>query len=132
MANIVLEKVTKRFGHVTAVNQLSVEIATVSSSACWAPGAGKTTTLRLIVGLEHPDEGDIIIDGERANDVHPGKRDIAMMFQNLALYPDKTVFDNIAYPLRERKMPKEQIQTRVTAVPRSCTSTTCCSASRRN
>ena len=74
------------------------------------PGAGKTTTLRLIVGLERPDEGTIFIDGEAVNDVHPGKRDIAMMFQNLALYPDKTVFDNIAYPLRERKVPQDQIQ----------------------
>jgi multiple sugar transport system ATP-binding protein len=80
------------------------------------PGAGKTTTLRLIVGLERPDEGTVYIDGEPANDVHPGKRDIAMMFQNLALYPDKTVFDNIAYPLRERKMPKDEIRQRVTEV----------------
>ena len=83
------------------------------------PGAGKTTTLRLIVGLEQPDEGNIIIDGELANEIHPGQRDIAMMFQNLALYPDKTVFDNIAYPLRERKLPKDEIQTRVTAVAKS-------------
>jgi multiple sugar transport system ATP-binding protein len=70
----------------------------------------------LIVGLERPDEGTIYIDGEPANEVHPGKRDIAMMFQNLALYPDKTVYNNIAYPLRERKMPKDEIRQRVTEV----------------
>jgi multiple sugar transport system ATP-binding protein len=80
------------------------------------PGAGKTTTLRLIVGLERPDEGNIFIDGELVNEVYPGQRDIAMMFQNLALYPDKTCFDNIAYPLRERKVPKDEIRTRVTEV----------------
>jgi len=120
MANIVLDKVTKRFGRVTAVNGLSLEIRDGEFFCVLGPpGAGKTTTLRLIVGLETPDEGNIILDGELANEIHPGQRDIAMMFQNLALYPDKTVFDNIAYPLRERKLPKAEIQTRVTAVAKS-------------
>ena len=120
MANIVLDKVTKRFGRVTAVNELSLDIRDGEFFCVLGPpGAGKTTTLRLIVGLEKPDEGNIIIDGELANEIHPGQRDIAMMFQNLALYPDKTVFDNIAYPLRERKLPKAEIQTRVTAVAKS-------------
>lgn len=117
MANIVLDKVTKRFGRVTAVNELSLDIRHGEFFCVLGPpGAGKTTTLRLIVGLEHPDAGQVLIDDAVANEVHPGKRDIAMMFQNLALYPDKTVFDNMAYPLRERKMPKDQIQVRVTAV----------------
>ena len=120
MANIVLDKVTKRFGRVTAVNELSLDIRDGEFFCVLGPpGAGKTTTLRLIVGLEQPDEGNIIIDGELANEIHPGQHDIAMMFQNLALYPDKTVFDNIAYPLRERKLPKAEIQTRVTAVAKS-------------
>jgi multiple sugar transport system ATP-binding protein len=120
MANIVLDNVTKRFGRVTAVNGLSLDIRSGEFFCVLGPpGAGKTTTLRLIVGLEKPDEGNVIIDGELANEIHPGQRDIAMMFQNLALYPDKTVFDNIAYPLRERKLPKTEIETKVTAVAKS-------------
>jgi len=117
LASIKLENVTKRFGSVTAVRGMNLEIRSGEFFCVLGPpGAGKTTTLRLIVGLERPDEGTVFIDGEPANDVHPGKRDIAMMFQNLALYPDKTVFDNIAYPLRERKMPKDEISRRVTEV----------------
>jgi multiple sugar transport system ATP-binding protein len=117
LAHLRLEKVTKRFGRVEAVKQLDLEIRNGEFFCILGPpGAGKTTTLRLIVGLEHPDEGTVYIDGEPVNDLHPGKRDIAMMFQNLALYPDKTVFANIAYPLRERKLPKDEIERQVTAV----------------
>ena len=117
MAHLKLENVSKRFGFVEAVKQLNLEIHNGEFFCILGPpGAGKTTTLRLIVGLERPDEGTVYIDGERVNDLHPGKRDIAMMFQNLALYPDKTVFANIAYPLRERKLPKDEIETQVTAV----------------
>jgi multiple sugar transport system ATP-binding protein len=117
VANITLEHVTKRFGRVTAVNDLNLAIEDGEFFCVLGPpGAGKTTTLRLIVGLERPDEGTIYIGGEPANEIHPGKRDIAMVFQNLALYPDKTVFDNIAYPLRERKVAKAEIDKRVRAV----------------
>src|SRR5204863_1644288 len=77
------------------------------------PGAGKTTLLRTIVGLERPDEGEVYADGERITHVYPGDRDIAIMFQNLALYPDKTVFGNLAFPLRQAKTPKEEIRKRV-------------------
>jgi multiple sugar transport system ATP-binding protein len=117
VANLRLENVTKRFGHVEAIKQLDLDIQDGEFFCVLGPpGAGKTTTLRLIVGLERPDEGTVYIDGEPVNDVHPGRRDIAMVFQNLALYPDKTVFDNIAYPLRERKLSKQDIQQQVSAV----------------
>ena len=65
------------------------------------------------MGLEKPDEGDVYADGERITDVYPGDRDIAIMFQNLALYPDKTVFGNLAFPLRQAKAPKDEIRRRV-------------------
>jgi multiple sugar transport system ATP-binding protein len=117
LASIRLENVTRRFGSVVAVRGMNLEIQDGEFFCVLGPpGAGKTTTLRLIVGLERPDEGTVYIEGEPVNDVHPGQRDIAMMFQNLALYPDKTVFDNIAYPLRERKMPRDEISKRVTEV----------------
>ena len=117
MANLRLDNVTKRFGRVEAVKRLALDIRDGEFFCVLGPpGAGKTTTLRLIVGLERPDEGTVYIDGEPVNDVHPGRRDIAMVFQNLALYPDKTVFDNIAYPLRERGMSKQEIERQVTAV----------------
>ena len=88
MANLKLENVTKRFGSIKAVKQLNLDIHDGEFFCILGPpGAGKTTTLRLIVGLERPDEGTIYIDGEPVNEIHPGQRDIAMVFQNLALYP---------------------------------------------
>ena len=120
MANLRLENVTKRFGPITAVKSLNLDIRDGEFfSILGPPGAGKTTTLRLIVGLEKPDAGVVYIDGEPANEVHPGQRDIAMVFQNLALYPDKTVFDNMAYPLRERKLPKDEIDRQVRATAKA-------------
>ena len=77
------------------------------------PGAGKTTTLRAILGLEKPDSGRVLLDDEDVTDVWPGDRDIAIVFQNLALYPDKTVFGNLAFPLKQRKVPKSEIAERV-------------------
>jgi multiple sugar transport system ATP-binding protein len=115
VASLRLEGVTKRFGQVTALNDVSLEIEDGEFFAVLGPpGAGKTTLLRTIVGLEKPDEGDVYADGERITDVYPGDRDIAIMFQNLALYPDKTVYGNLAFPLRQAKVPKEEIRKRVT------------------
>ena len=100
MASLRLEGVTKRFGQVTALNGVSLEIEDGEFFAVLGPpGAGKTTLLRTIVGLEKPDEGDVYADGERITDVYPGDRDIAIVFQNLALYPDKTVFRNLAFQI---------------------------------
>ncbi|MFQ3568305.1 MAG: ABC transporter ATP-binding protein [Aggregatilineales bacterium] len=120
MARIEVRSATKRFGTITAVNQLSLEIADGEFfTLLGPPGAGKTTTLRLIVGLEHPDEGSIWLDGEDVTEVYPGKRDIAMIFQNLALYPNRSAFENMAYPLRERKLPEAEIRQTVSTVAKT-------------
>ena len=117
MASIRLENVTKKYGNTTAIDNLNLEIDDGEFFCILGPpGAGKTTLLRLIVGLEVADQGNIYIDDELVNNVHPSRRDISMIFQNLALYPDKTVFDNIAFPLRQRKMDKEAIKLKVVDV----------------
>jgi ABC-type sugar transport system ATPase subunit len=116
VAQIRLEHVTKRFGQVTALNDVSLEIRDGEFFAVLGPpGAGKTTLLRTIVGLEKPDSGEIYAGGERITDVFPGDRDIAIMFQNLALYPDKSVYENLAFPLKQAKLRKEEIRRRVEA-----------------
>ena len=76
-------------------------------------GCGKSTTLRMIAGLEDISSGELIIDGKVVNDVEPKDRDIAMVFQNYALYPHMTVFDNMAFGLKLRKVPKEEITAKV-------------------
>jgi ABC-type sugar transport system ATPase subunit len=114
MARIRLERVTKRFGAVTALRDVSLDIADGEFFAILGPpGAGKTTLLRTIVGLETPDQGEIFADEQRITDVFPGDRDIAIMFQNLALYPDKSVYGNLAFPLKQAKVPKQEIRRRV-------------------
>jgi ABC-type sugar transport system ATPase subunit len=116
MARIRVEGVTKRFGSVTALNDVSLQVDDGEFFAILGPpGAGKTTMLRTIVGLEKPDAGDVYLDDERVTEVWPGDRDISIVFQNLALYPDKTVFGNLAFPLKQRKMPKDEIKRRVEA-----------------
>jgi multiple sugar transport system ATP-binding protein len=119
MASIRLENVTKNFKGTAAVNDINLMIADGEFFCILGPpGAGKTTLLRLIVGLEKPDGGNVIIGDELVNNVHPSRRDIAMIFQNLALYPDKTVFENIAFPLRQQKVEEEEIGRRVEEVAR--------------
>src|ERR687897_2672806 len=119
MARIRVEGITKRFGSVTALNDVSFQVDDGEFFAILGPpGAGKTTTLRTIVGLETPDTGDVYLDDERVTDVWPGDRDISIVFQNLALYPDRTVFGNLAFPLKRRKMPKDEITRRVEATAR--------------
>ena len=114
MARIRLDGVTKRFGSVTALRDVSLDISAGEFFAVLGPpGAGKTTLLRTIVGLETPDHGEIFADEHPITDVFPGDRDIAIMFQNLALYPDKSVYGNLAFPLKQAKVPKQEIRRRV-------------------
>ena len=101
MANVSLRHVSKRFGQVRAVRDLSMVINDGEFVVLLGPsGAGKTTTLRLITGLEHPDDGFIAIDGRDVTRDPPGTRDIAFVFQQYSLYPHLTVYDNLAFPLR--------------------------------
>ena len=114
MASVRLEGVTTCYGSKVALNEVSLDVTDGEFMAVLGPpGAGKTTLLRTIVGLEKPTAGDVFIDDERVNDVWPGDRDISIVFQNLALYPDKTVHDNLAFPLKQRKVPKAEREERI-------------------
>ncbi len=114
MASVTLEHVTKRFGEVVAVNDLSIEVRDKEFLVLVGPsGCGKTTTLRLIAGLEELTSGNIYIGDRLVNDVAPKDRDIAMVFQSYALYPHMSVYDNLAFGLRLRKVPKKEIDRRV-------------------
>ena len=115
MAKVVLENVYKIYpGDVTAVHDASLEINDQEFVVLVGPsGCGKSTTLRMIAGLEDISKGTISIDGKVVNDVPPKDRDIAMVFQNYALYPHMSVYDNMAFGLKLRKYPKEEIHRRV-------------------
>jgi multiple sugar transport system ATP-binding protein len=114
MARVRIEKLTKRFGDIVAVDAISAEIADGEFMCMLGPsGCGKTTTLRMIAGLQQQDEGDIYIGDTLVNDLPPKDRDIGMVFQFYAMYPDKNVFEQIAFPLRMRKFPIDEINRRV-------------------
>ena len=114
MAVVKIRNLVKHFGKVVAVNNVSFEVADGEFFALLGPsGCGKTTTLRCIAGLETPESGDILIDDVRVNDVGPKDRDIAMVFQFYAMYPGMKAFDQIAFPLVARKVPKDEIASRV-------------------
>ena len=114
MAGLNLKNVSKRFGDVTAVKDFNLEIKDKEFLVLVGPsGCGKSTTLRMVAGLEEITKGDLYIDGKRMNDVPPKDRDIAMVFQNYALYPHMTVFDNMAFGLKLRKVPKDEIKKKV-------------------
>ncbi len=115
MASLSLRNVYKKYdGGVVAVSDFQLEIADKEFIILVGPsGCGKSTTLRMIAGLEDISEGEIYIGDRLINDVLPKDRDIAMVFQNYALYPHMTVFDNMAFGLKLRKMPKEEIKRRV-------------------
>ncbi|MFN3606208.1 MAG: ABC transporter ATP-binding protein [Cypionkella sp.] len=117
MVDVTLRGVEKRWGNFVAVKSLDLEIADHEFIVLLGPsGCGKTTTMRMIAGLEPVSAGDIFIDGVKVNALEPRDRDIAMVFQNYGLYPHKTVRENIAYPLRLRKLPTAEITARVDAV----------------
>jgi len=120
MAKVILENLVKSYPGEkgrpgkTAVDQVSLEIADREFLVLVGPsGCGKTTTLRMIAGLEEISSGSIYIDGRKVNDVAPKDRDIAMVFQNYALYPHMSVYDNMAFGLKLRGLPKEEIRRRV-------------------
>ena len=114
MVEVTLENVMKKFGDTVAVNNVNLKIKDKEFFTLLGPsGCGKTTTLNLIAGLEEVTSGKIYFDDELVNDVPPEKRDVAMVFQTYALYPTLTAFDNIAFPLRVRKLPKSEIKKKV-------------------
>ncbi|MBE0585030.1 MAG: sn-glycerol-3-phosphate ABC transporter ATP-binding protein UgpC [Desulfofustis sp.] len=114
MASVTYSNVFKRFGDVVAVNDLSIEVADKEFLVLVGPsGCGKSTALRCLAGLEEISEGEIKIGDRVVNDVPPKDRDIAMVFQSYALYPHMSVFDNIAFGLKLRKMDKNEIKRRV-------------------
>ncbi len=113
-AAIEIKGVEKKFGEVAAVAGLDLTVGEGDFVALLGPsGCGKTTTLRMIAGLEHPTAGDILVKGRRVNDVPVHKRNFGMVFQNLALFPHKTVFDNIAFGLKYRNVAKADVVRRV-------------------
>jgi multiple sugar transport system ATP-binding protein len=120
MASVTLEHVSKRFGDVVAVDDLSLHVADGEFLAIVGPsGCGKTTVLRLIAGLEAPDDGTISIDGRVVDRIAPGERNVAMVFEDYALYPHLLVRDNLGFALRVHRTPAEEIRHRVSAVATS-------------
>jgi multiple sugar transport system ATP-binding protein len=114
MAEVVFDRVTKRFGDTVAVNELSLEVADGEFLVLVGPsGCGKSTALRMLAGLEDVSDGAIRIGDRVVNNLAPAARDVAMVFQSYALYPHMTVYDNLAFALRNHKVPKPDIDRRV-------------------
>ncbi len=116
MCDVTLQNITKRFRAVTALKDVSFDIKDGEFFVLLGPtGAGKTTTLRVIAGLERQDEGRVLFDGEPVDQLTPADRDVAFVFEQYSLYPTMTVYDNLAFPLRAplRNLPEPQIQQRV-------------------
>lgn len=114
MAAITLKNISKRWGDFIGVENFDLTIADREFLVLLGPsGCGKTTTMRMIAGLEDPTEGQIIIGDEVVNDLEPKDRDVAMVFQNYGLYPNMNVYENIQFPLKVRKIPKDEHDERV-------------------
>jgi multiple sugar transport system ATP-binding protein len=118
VTGIVLDRISKTFqGGVVAVDDVSLTIAGGEFLVLVGPsGCGKSTLLRMVAGLEQASEGTISIDGRDVTDLPPRERDVAMVFQSYALYPHKTVRDNLGYGLKVRRTPKAEIEKRVSQV----------------
>ncbi|MER3436746.1 MAG: hypothetical protein C4346_03540, partial [Chloroflexota bacterium] len=119
MARVEFIEVSKHYGDATAVRNANLTVEDGEFLVLLGPsGCGKSTLLKMVAGLEDVTEGEIYIDGRLVNYVRPADRNVAMVFQNYALYPHMSVFDNIAFPLKMAGVPKEQTRERVRAVAR--------------
>jgi iron(III) transport system ATP-binding protein len=118
MATITFDNLTKHFGNSTAVNQVNLDVADGELIALLGPsGCGKTTTLRMLAGFLTPDEGQILVDGQVVSSpqktIPPERRNMSMIFQSYAIWPHKTVFENVAFGLQLRRVGREELRTRV-------------------
>src|SRR6185503_14919122 len=120
MAFIEIEHLSKRFGQVEVLKDIGLKVEKGDFLVLVGPsGCGKSTLLNTIAGLETISEGEIRIEGQKVNDLHPSKRDIAMVFQSYALYPNMTVAENIAFALEMRGVPKAERMAAVESVART-------------
>ena len=116
MATVQIRNVVKRYGTTQVVHGVSMDIADGEFVVVVGPsGCGKSTLLRMVAGLETISDGEVLIDGEVVNQLEPKDRNIAMVFQNYALYPHMSVYDNMAYGLKNRRMPRDEIREKVEA-----------------
>lgn len=116
-ADVKLKNITKHYGDVIALEKVNLDIKAGEFFTLLGPsGCGKTTLLRIVAGLGKQDEGDVFIRGKKVNDIPPWERNTALVFQSYAIWPFMNVFDNIAYALKLRKVPKEQIKKKVKSV----------------
>ena len=114
MAEIQLKNLSKRWGDFTAVDDFNLTIADKEFLVLLGPsGCGKTTTMRMIAGLEDVSDGEILVDGKKINNLEPKDRDVAMVFQSYALYPNMNVYENIRFPLKVRGIDKSTHDTKV-------------------
>ncbi|MEE8525654.1 MAG: ABC transporter ATP-binding protein [Thermoanaerobaculia bacterium] len=114
-----IDRISKSFGRNRALDHLDLEVPRGSLLVLLGPtGAGKTTTLRIVAGLELPSEGRILLEGADVTNAQPNRRDVAMIFDNLALYPNLSGFDNLAFPLRVQKVDRTEVERRVGRVAR--------------
>lgn len=117
MASLDIQNLSKHFGRTKALSDVSLSVKDGEFLVLLGPtGAGKTTTLRCVAGLEKPDAGEILMGGQPTAGLTPAERDVAFVFQSYALYPRKTVFQNMAFPLEARKLSKAEIENRVRSV----------------